>query len=188
MNRVFVMIVAVGPLAAASMLPVLYIRLLSLGRYEEDISVLLTAFTAITAWGAFKNAFYGPMYSPAFWRRGISEGWVKPNEREYYAELARYHETGGASGQLNGDALWGVAYFAVYLVSTASAILYALTFYPLWGSWAFFGFVPIEGVIALSCWIAYGRRLRRRLVRAQTNGFRLLELRKRMTKVDGRRS
>jgi hypothetical protein len=179
-NRLFVLLIGLGPSFGLFLFLPLALTMSADRNYDEALQVMLTGVSGIVTWGAFQNALYTPLYSPRFWEHGVRNGWVPAVEREYYLELARYQDVRGRNGQLPGDVAWGVAYFLAFLGEVAGSVVSVLLSYPILGRPGFLVFPSIAYPIAMGFWLGYRRRIHRRLERAERDGFRLLTLQRDM--------
>ena len=107
-----------------------------------------------------------------------AEGWLSPQEREYFRELVRYRKSFGGEAQIPGSVKWAVLYLVLVLGMNTGALAFVLVFYPRLGDWTAATFSVFQIPLAVMCAVLYRRRVRAHLESATLKGFRLAELRR----------
>ncbi len=143
---------------------------------QATLIVLMTAFSL----PLFQSGISDAMYTSRYYRAISEQGWLRPEEKAFIVELARFMESSTANGHFSGAVRRSVAYMTVYFGMYYGAYAYLIVAYPLLQESTFLVFAAVYVPLALSCWLLYRDRSKRLLSEASSKGFRLAELRREM--------
>lgn len=175
-ERVLVAYIVCSPLLGISALALL--ASLSGVRGQQALMLWVGAVVPLVMFPVFQGPIYDSAYGLAFMRRTLSQGWMTPQDREYYSELLRFRETFGRNGRLKGDLFWAFGYCLAYLGSVVVAGFAGATLFEHWGEAAIIGLIAIEWFGGIVAGAVYSARTRAQFAAAEARGFRLLELKR----------
>ncbi len=140
------------------------------------LQIDLVLIMAASSWYFFQPAITAPMYSNAYYREAIRQRWLSPLQCDYAAEIVRYRETIGVNENRPQHLQWARALAIVYDAGVCGSGVFALTLFPILGSWTWLAFAGSYVPIVLILWRAFWRQMRREGDLAKQMGFRMREI------------
>jgi hypothetical protein len=134
---------------------------------------------AVLAGGLVMPTLLGGMFNAATLRVFLQRGSFGSRE-PYYAELVRFLETRGEDGRLPGAVWWLVAGWVVFYGTIAATLVLSLDFVPVWGRWTPFVFLTVDLAVDVGYLVAYLVRMNGLFRAAESEGYKLLQLGRRM--------
>jgi hypothetical protein len=140
------------------------------------VQVNVIIFMAALSWPFFQPGITGPMYSNAYFREAIRQGWLSPLQCEYAAEVIRYRDAMGGAVKKPLDLNWALTLAIFYDASVCGSALFALAFFPLLDGWTWVVFAVWYVPLVVFVWRFFWHLMRKEGEVAAQMGFRMREI------------
>ncbi len=117
-----------------------------------------------------------PAYNVSVVRERLRRGWARPQSRPYYEEFARYVEALGVKGRPKFEVAWGFVGTAAFVLILATSLLFTALLLPVLGSSTPILTTATAAGLGLGFYVGSVLRMRRLLLEAERQGYRLIEL------------
>lgn len=180
-ERELVLFVLAAPAVAVAAFVAANLYLFLVRSFDGAVFIVnLIIIIPVASWSFFQPAITAPMYSNAYYREAIREGWLKPLQADWAAEIVRFREARGINGQISGNVERGRAYAIVYLAGVIGSVPFGLILYPILGGWSWAAFAIWYIPLVVVLWRLFWRRMRKEADAAEREGFRMREMAGRM--------
>jgi len=175
LERQFVLLVMLAPIVAVlTFVGANTYLFLAQTADRAAFQVNLVILMAVFSWPFFQPGITGSMYSNAYFGEAIRQRWLSPLQREYAAEVIRYREALGDKEPLVAD--WARALAIFYDGIVCGSALFALSFFPLVGSWTWVAFAIWYVPLVVIVWRLFWHVMRKEGDAAARMGFRMREI------------
>ncbi len=153
----------------------------AVSQHEALYSALALVF-ASGGWAFYSPAIVRPMDSSRVIRALLEAESLPDAERSFLQEVARYKDECGIQGQIPGDVARSYLYSLIYYSACVTSLVSSIGFYGTFGPLAPAAFLVADAAISTTCLTLYLRRRRKELERSERLGFRMVVLRKALSR------